>query len=198
MTNQIQVYELEENEQRKKTLRRVENQHLRHLRSIHDQYRDQVQAAENQHDEQVKAIEENGRLSPTKFKLVQEDLRRRELLNHNKTVRELEKKNMDQETMHARRIKSLDRVVECQDNQLINQKFKMGEQLREHAQEVKEMDVKKAKELKEQKEMQMKEVKEMKEMMKVEHDAKVHKLEEENKVLKSQVERFKVDSNETC
>ena len=60
------------------------------------------------------------------------------------------------------------------------------------------MDVKKAKELKEQKEMQMKEVKEMKEMMKVEHDAKVHKLEEENKVLKSQVERFKVDSNETC
>ena len=77
------------------------------------------------------------------------------------------------------------------------------EQGRKHSQELKEMGVKKVNELIE--EMQIKEVKEMKEAMdigveklKVEHDAKVHKLEEDNKVLKSQVERFKVDSKETC
>ena len=192
MTNQIQVYELEENEQRKKTLRRVGNQHLRHLRSIHDQYRDQVEAAENQHDEQVKAIEENGRLSPTKFKLVQEEIRRRELLNHNKTVRELEKKNTDQEAMHARRIKVLDRVVKCQDNQLKNQLFEMGEQEKE-LNELRQIEVKEA-EL-EQGRKHTHELKEMKEMMNVEYK---HKLEEDNKVLKSQVERLKVDSNETC
>ena len=46
---------------------------------------------------------------------------------------------------------------------------------RRQSQEMKELDVKKVKE----------------------HDAKVHKLEEDNKVLKSQVESLKVDSKET-
>ena len=46
------------------------------------------------------------------------------------------------------------------------------------------------------KEIDVKRVKEMEEL-KVEHDKKVHNLEEANKVLKSQAERFKVDSKET-
>ena len=181
---------------------------MRNLQSIHHQYRVHIQAAEDKHNEQVQAIEENGRLSPTKFNKVQEDLRRGELLNHKKVVKELKKKNSDQEKKHARMVMMLDRLVDSQDNQLTHQKFEMGELLRDHTQEMEEMkklreielkeiDVKKVKELKELKEIQTKEVKDVTEMMKVEHDAKVQKLEEDNKVLKSQVEHFKVESKET-
>ena len=179
----------------------------------------------------MQAIEENGRLSLTKFNQVQEELRRGELLNHNKKVKALEKKNTEQEKKHARMIMMLDRVVDSQDNQLKHQKFEMGEQLREHTQELQDLKELKEKEVKELKELRVKELKEQKELrerelreveveqgrkhsqevkemkeamdigvekLKVEHDAKVHKLEEDNKVLKSQVERFKVDSKETC
>ena len=114
---------MEENKQRERTLKRVGKQHLRNLRSIHDQHRLHVQAVQDQHDEQLQAIEENGRLSPTKFNQVQEELRRGELLNHNKKVKALEKKNTDQEKKHARMIMMLDRVVDSQDNQLKHQKF---------------------------------------------------------------------------
>ena len=190
-------------------------QHLRNLRSIHDQHRLHVQAVQDQHDEQLQAIEENGRLSPTKFTQVQEELRRVELLDHNKKVKALEKKNTEQEKKHVRVLLMMDRVVDSQENLLRHQKFEMGEQDRKHSQEMKEMDVKQVKELKEMdvkqvkelEEMDVKQLKELKELrdigietaerVKVEHDAKVHKLEEENKVLKSQVERFKADSEET-
>ena len=149
----FQVDELDENNQRERTLQRVGKQHLRNLRSIHDQHRLNVQAVQDQHDEQLQAIEENGRLSPTKFNQVQEELRRVELLDHNKKVKALEKKNTEQEKKHARMIMMLDRVVDSQDNQLKHQKFETGEQLREHTQELKE--------LKEQKELREKEVKEV-------------------------------------
>ena len=120
----------------------------------------------------------------------------------------------------------LDRVADSQDNQLRHQKFEMGdgrwemvkeqkievkeqkevvvEQERKHSQELQEMDVQKAKELKELKEKQVKEMKEMMdigeetaERLKVEHDAKVHKLEEDNKDLKFKLERFNVVWKET-
>ena len=63
-----------------------------------------MQAVQDQHNEQLQAIEENGRLSPTKFNQVQEELRRGELLNHNKKVKALEKKNTEQEKNHAKMI----------------------------------------------------------------------------------------------
>ena len=131
---------MDENKQRERILERVGKEHLRNLRSIHDQYRLDVQAVQDQHDDQLQAIEENGRLSPTKFNQVQEELRLGEMLcNHNKKVKALEKKNTDQEKKHARMIMMLDRVVDSQDNQLKHQKFEMGEQLREHTQELKEL-----------------------------------------------------------
>ena len=146
---------------------------------MHDQYRVQVKAAQDQHDEQLQAIEENGRLCLTKFNQIQEDLRHRELLNHNKKVKALEKKNMELETIHG---KMMDRVVDSHDNQLRYQKFEMGEQERKFQQEM------------ELKETEVKTLRDIGIKLKVEHDAKVHKLEEDNKVLKSQVERFKVNS----
>ena len=141
------------------------------------------------------------------------------MVNHNRKVTALEKKNMDQETKHARMITMMDRVVDSQDNQLRHQKFEMGEQekkfqqemndmkevgveqLREHTQEVKDLkEVEVEQERKHSQQLQeMLDIGvETAERLKVEHDAKVHKLEEDNKVLKSQVERFKVDLKETC
>ena len=73
--NSSQVDEVEENKQRERILEHVGKEHLRNLRSIHDQYRLDVQAVQDQHDDQLQAIEENGRLSPTKFDQVQEDIR---------------------------------------------------------------------------------------------------------------------------
>ena len=108
---------MEENKQRNRTLDRVGKQHLRNLRSIHDQHRLHVQAVQDQHDEQLQAIQANGRLSPTKFNQVQDELRRVELLNHNKKVKVLERKNTDLETMYARMVTMMDRVVDSQDNQ---------------------------------------------------------------------------------
>ena len=46
-------------------------------------------------------------MSPTKFNQVQEEIRRAELLNHNKTGKALEKKNKEQETDHAKMITAL-------------------------------------------------------------------------------------------
>ena len=62
----LQEDKLEEDKQRERTL------HLRNLQSIHDHYRLHGQ---DQYEEQVQAIQENGRLSPTKFDQVQEDIR---------------------------------------------------------------------------------------------------------------------------
>ena len=138
-----------------------------------------------------------------------EDLRRGELINHKKKVKALEKKNMDQETKHVRMIMMMDRVVDSQDNQLRHQKFEMGELEKKFQQEMKELKELKEEEMKELKEMEVKEVNELKlevkvvkemmevgvetaERLKVEHDAKVHQLQEDNKVLKSQVEHMKV------
>ena len=184
---------------------------------MQDQHRGHLQAVQDQHDEQLETIEENRRLSPTKFNQVQEDLRRGELVNHKKKVKALEKKNSDQETKHVRMIMMLDRVVDSQDNQLRHQKFEMGELEKKFQQEMKELKELKEEEMKELKEMEVKEVNELKlevkvvkemmevgvetaERLKVEHDAKVHKLdlevhklEEDNKVLKSQMEHLKVD-----
>ena len=116
---------MEESKQRKRTLDRVGKQHLRNMRSIYDQHRLHVRAVQDQHDEQLQAIEKNGRLSPTKFNQVQEEIRQGELLDHNKTVKSLERKNTEQEKKHVRMITMLDRVVDCQDNQLKHQKFEM-------------------------------------------------------------------------
>ena len=127
----------------------------------------------------MKAIEENGRLSPTKFNQVQEDIRKVELLNHNKTVKALEKKNREQEKNHARMITMMDRwerVVDSQANRLKNQKFEKGEQEKQFQQEMglKEIEVK---ELKELRDIGI----ETAEKVKIEHDAVVQKLEEDNK-----------------
>ena len=124
-----------------------------------DQDRLHVRAVQDQHDEQLE--EEEERLSPSEELQNMKDLRRGELRDHKKKMK-------DQETKHARMVMMLDRVVDSQDNQLRHQKFEMGEL----QQEMKDM--------------------------KVEHDEKVHKLEEDNKDLKSQVERSKVDWRASC
>ena len=159
-------------------------------------------------------------LSPTKFNQVQEDIRKVELLNHNKTVKALEKKNREQEKNHARMITMMDRwerVVDSQANRLKNQKFEKGEQEKQFQQEMglKEIEVKELKELKEIEVKELKEVQdkqdrqhsqELKELrdirnetterVKLEHDAKVHKLEEENKVLKNQLRQQEFEMGE--
>ena len=111
-----------------------------------------------------------------------------ELLDHNKKVKALEKKNTEQETDHARMIMKLDRLVDSQDNQLRNQKFETGELERKFQQEM-ELKETEVKELKELRETEMKELGELKE-------TEVKKLKEDNKVLKSEVERFKVISTQ--
>ena len=95
-------------------------------------------------------------------------------------------------------------MVKEQKIEVKEQKEVVVEQERKHSQELQEMDVQKAKELKELKEKQVKEMKEMMdigeetaERLKVEHDAKVHKLEEDNKDLKFKLERFNVVWKET-
>ena len=158
---------MEENKQRERILERVGKEHLRNLRSIHAQHRLHLQAVQDQHNKQLLAIEENGRLSPTKFNQVQEEIRQGELLDHNKTVKALEKKNTEQEKKHARMIMMLDRVVDCQDNQLKHPKFEMGEQERNFQQEMelKEIEMKELKEVEVQQarkysqEMELKEIK---------------------------------------
>ena len=124
-------------------------------------------------------IDEKGKLSLPKLKQDQKDLRQGELLNHNKKVKALERKNKDQETRHGRMIKMLERLVDCQDNQLKHQKFETGEQEKKLQQEItdlKEVGVKQEMEhrdeMKEMMEIGVKqemehrdEMKEMKEMM---------------------------------
>ena len=88
-------------------------------------------------------------------------------------------------------ITQMDRLVDCQDNQLRHQKFEMGEQEKKFQQEMELKEIA-VKELKEQNDIGI----ETAERVKDEHDEKVHKLEEDNKVLKSQVERLKVDLEE--
>ena len=68
------------------------------------------------------------------------------------------------------------------------QKEQRDEQEKKHSQELKEM-VKRVKELKEVMDTGIE--------LKVKHNAKVHKLEEDNKVLKSQVQSFKVNLKTT-
>ena len=116
-------------------------------------------------------------------------MRRVELLDHNKKVKALENKNMELETMYG---KMMDRVVDSHENQMRYQKFEMGEQERKFQQEM-ELKETEVKELKELRDIGI----ETAERVKVEHDARVHKLEEDIKVLKSQVEHFNVDSKET-
>ena len=218
----FQADKLEKSKQRSPET--VEKEHLGNLESIqqnHDNVR--IRAVQDQHDDQ---LEEEEGLSPGKKLQNMKDLRRGGLINHKKKVKALERKNTDLETKHARMIMMLDRVADSQDNQLRHQKFEMGdgrwemvkeqkievkeqkevvvEQERKHSQELQEMDVQKAKELKELKEKQVKEMKEMMdigeetaERLKVEHDAKVHKLEEDNKDLKFKLERFNVHWKET-
>ena len=104
----------------------------------------------------------------------------------------------------------LGRLVDSQDNQLRHQKLEMEEQEKGFKQEMelKELEVKGLKKLmeKEQKDEQEKHSQEMKEMvkrvkelkelmdtgmeLKVKHNAEVHKLQEENKVLKSHAGGF--------
>ena len=120
-----------------------------------------MQGVLDEHDKQVQAIKESGRLSPTKFtQLVQEELRRRELLNHNKKVEALEKKNAEQETKHVRMIKVMNRLVDCQANHLRHQKFEMGDM--KEKMELKEIEVKEKKELRETEVKEQKEEQERK------------------------------------
>ena len=113
----LKVDDLEESNERH--LQILGNEHLQNLPSINDQHRVHVQAVHDQHDEQLQAIEVNRKLCPTNVNWQNmEDLRRGELLNHNKKVNALEKKNTDQETQHVRMITMLDKVVDSQDNQL--------------------------------------------------------------------------------
>ena len=108
-----------------------------------------------------------------------------ELLDHNKKVKALENKNMELETMYG---KMMDGVVDSHENQMRYQKFEMGEQERKFQQEM-ELKETEVKELKELRETEMKELGELKE-------TEVKKLKEDNKVLKSEVERFKVISTQ--
>ena len=118
-------------------------------------------------------------------------------------MKALERKNSDLEKDHARMITVMGRVVNSQDKQLKHQRFEMGEQERRFQQvmELKETEMKELKELWEtelkEERRQSQEMKELDVKKVKEHDAKVHKLEEDNKVLKSQVESLKVDSKET-
>ena len=130
----------------------------------------------------------------------------------------------------------LERVVDCQENQIRHQKFEMGEQekkfkdmqevgavqlreqemehrAREQEQEMEhrareqEQEMERRAREQEQKSQSRAREQELKEMMevgaetaerlKVEHDAKVHKLEEDNKVLKFEIERLKVKWEES-
>ena len=97
-------------------------------------------------------------------------------------------------------ITMMDRVVDSQDKQLRHQKFEMGEQEKKFQQDVKELKEVGIVQLREQEMKHRLEMKELKELgvetterLKVEHDAKVDKLEQENKVLKSEVERLKLE-----
>ena len=144
-------------------------------------------------------------------------------------MKALEKKNTEQETKHARMIMLLERVVDCQENQIRHQKFEMGEQEKKFQQEMEDMQEVGAVQLREQemehrareqeqemehrareqeqesqsraREQELKEMMEVgaetAERLKVEHDAKVHKLEEDNKVLKFEIEQLKVKWEES-
>ena len=126
----------------------LRSQHKEHIRAIQDQQKKQIQAIYDYHLELMRIIEERERVSPTREDLTQ-ILRQRELYTHKK-VNELEKKNTDQETKHARMIVTLDKVVDRQENQLRFQKKKFQQEVKymkeemaeggvEHTQEVKEL-----------------------------------------------------------
>ena len=126
----------------------LRSQHKEHIRAIQDQQKKQIQAIYDYHLELLRIIEERERVSPTREDLTQ-ILRQRELYTHKK-VNELEKKNTDQETKHARMIVTLDKVVDRQENQLRFQKKKFQQEVKymkeemaeggvEHTQEVKEL-----------------------------------------------------------
>jgi len=213
-------------EEKQRSLERLGKEHLGNVKSMRqDQHRANIRAVQDQHDEQ---LEEGERLSPREELQNMKDLRRGELLNHKKKVKALEKKHARMITMLDRVVDSQDNQLRHQKfemgelQQEVKEMKEVGvEQLRElkeHTQEAKELRI----EVKEQKKVVIEqerkhcqELKEMKEIMdigektaerlkvendamKVEHDARVHKLEEDNKDLKSQVARFNVDWKETC
>ena len=112
--------------------------------------------------------------------------------NHKKEMKEAEKKN-------ARMITMLDKVIECQDNQMRHHEVE-----RKQERELREKEVKELREVEARKEVEVEE-------MKAEHDAKaklrekeakemrdkVFKLEEDNRALQCQVERLRMDPNQT-
>ena len=157
-------------ESERSAIKTLASQHLRDLETMHEQHSQDIQAIQDQH----------------------KDVRN----NHKKEMKEAEKKS-------ARMIAMLDKVIECQDNQMRHHEVE-----RKQERELREKEVKELREV-EAKKMEMKEVEV--EEMKAEHDAKVKlrekeakemrdkvfKLEEDNRALQCQVERLRMDPNQT-
>ena len=157
-------------ESERSAIKTLASQHLRDLETMHEQHSQDIQAIQDQH----------------------KDVRN----NHKKEMKEAEKKS-------ARMIAMLDKVIECQDNQM------------RHHEEERKLREKEVKELREVEAKKMEKYQEMKEVeveeMKAEHDAKVKlrekeakemrdkvfKLEEDNRALQCQVERLRMDANQT-
>ena len=102
--------------------------------------------------------------------------------NHKKEMKEAEKKN-------ARMITMLDKVIECQDNQMRHHEVERKQEMEKY-QEMKEVEVEEMKAEHDAKaKLREKEAKEMRD--------KVFKLEEDNRALQCQVERLRMDPNQT-
>ena len=154
-------------------------QHKEHIQAIQEQQKKQIQRVQEHHEEQLLIIEERERLSPTKEELTM-ILRQMELYTHKK-VSELEKKNKNQETKHARIVATLDKFVDKKDIQLKFQKKisqRDGNDLRQEMKEVKEREEKNVKEMKKEKEKGEMEHSQEKEKVEMEHRDEMKKEKE--------------------
>ena len=147
------------------------------IKTLASQHLRDLETMHEQHSQDIQAIQDQHK-----------DVRN----NHKKEMKEAEKKS-------ARMIAMLDKVIECQDNQMRHHEVERKQREKE-VKELREVEAKK---------MEMKEVEV--EEMKAEHDAKVKlrekeakemrdkvfKLEEDNRALQCQVERLRMDSNQT-
>ena len=161
-------------ESERSAIKTLASQHLRDLQAMHEQFSQDIQAVRDQH----------------------KDVRN----NHKKEMKEAEKKN-------ARMITMLDKVIECQDNQMRHHEVERKQERELREKEVKELREVEAKKMEKYQEMKEVEVEEMK----AEHDAKVKlrekeakemrdkvfKLEEDNRALQCQLERLRMDPNQT-
>ena len=148
------------------------------IKTLASQHLRDLETMHEQHSQDIQAIQDQHK-----------DVRN----NHKKEMKEAEKKS-------ARMIAMLDKVIECQDNQMRHHEVERKQERELREKEVKE----KMEKYQEMKEVEVEE-------MKAEHDAKVKlrekeakemrdkvfKLEEDNRALQCQVERLRMDPNKT-